>query len=73
MSEAKPMTVADLVDFLKTQPQDLLVAYRMHSEQCLLESQNIVIAEDSEYRPDGWIHDARPDKGTRQYLMLPGN
>jgi len=67
------MTVADLIAFLKTQPQDLHVAYRMCSEQCLLEVNDIRIAEECQPRPDGWIQDKRSDMPTQKYLMLPGN
>ncbi len=67
------MTVLELIEFLKTQPQDLLVCYQIHSEQDLLESDMIFVAEYCEPRPDGWVQDARPDKPTRKYLVFPGN
>lgn len=67
------MTVADLIAFLKTQPQDLHVAYPKCSEQCLLEVNDIRIAEECQPRPDGWIQDKRSDMPTQKYLMLPGN
>lgn len=67
------MKVSDLIDFLKTQPQDLLVAYELCSEQVLMNADDIIIAELCEPRPDGWIHDKRPDKPTQQYLLFPGN
>lgn len=67
------MTVADLIKFLQTQPQDVLVAYRRFSETCLLDPEAIELDDLCEPRPDGWIHDARPDKPTRQYLVFPGN
>lgn len=67
------MTVADLIRFLQDQPQDLLVAFHVCSEQCLLEADDIHIKEKCEPRPDGWIHDERPDKPTRKYLIFPGN
>lgn len=67
------MTVAELIAYLQTQPQDLPVAYRCCSEQVLLEAIDIKIAEECEPRSDGWIQDKRPDKPTRTYLMFPGN
>ena len=39
------MTVAELIAFLQTQPQDLPVAYRCFSEQVLLEPDDIRIKE----------------------------
>lgn len=67
------MTVAELIAYLKTQPQEMLVAYRICSEQCLLSSDEIRFAECCEPRPDGWIEDKRPDKPTKTYLMFPGH
>lgn len=65
------MTVAELIDFLKTQPQDLQVAYYHHSEQALLEVDSIEIVEACLPRADGWIHDKRRGMPTQNYLMLP--
>ena len=67
------MTVAELIAYLQTQPQGLHVAYRCCSEQLLLEAKEIEIAEKCPPRPDGWIHDKRPDMPTQRYLLLPGN
>ena len=67
------MTVAELIEFLQTQPQDLQVAYQCFSEQVLLEAKEIEIAEKCQPRPDGWIQDKRPDMPTQKYLLLPGN
>lgn len=67
------MTVRELIAFLATQPPDLLVAYRIYSEQCLLEAKDIRIRPLCEPRPDGWVHDPRPDMPTRDYLLFPGN
>lgn len=67
------MTVADLIEFLHTQPQDLQVAYAKYSEQVLLRADEITIAEKCEPRADGWIQDERPDKPKQTYLLLPGN
>ena len=65
------MTVAELIEFLQKQPQDLLVAYQRYSEQCLLEE--IEVRELCEPRPDGWVQDKRQDMPTRMYLVFPGN
>ena len=76
MSLIKPVqqvTVAELIVFLQTQPQDILVAYRIHSEQCLLELDDISVVPLCEPRPDGWVQDKRPDMPTRNYLLFPGN
>lgn len=67
------MTVAELIAFLQTQPQDLQVAYRMHSEQCLMDEEHIQTFNACAPRSDGWIQDRRPDKPTQTYLLFPGN
>lgn len=67
------MTVKELIAFLSTQPQELEVAYRRYSEQCLLDPKGIELVELGEARPDGWVPDARPDKPTKAYLLFPGN
>lgn len=67
------MNVSELIEFLKTQPQDMLVAYRCCSEQVLMEQKQIRAAEFCEPRPDGWIENKRPDKPTQKYLLFPGN
>jgi hypothetical protein len=67
------MTVRELIEFLQTQPQDMLVAYQIYSENCLLEVKDITIERCCEPRADGWVANPRPDKPTRDYLMFPGN
>lgn len=67
------MTVKDLIDLLATYPKDLPVAYRIYSEQCLLEAKDIDVVDLCYPRPDGWVQDKRPDMPTQQYLLLPGN
>jgi hypothetical protein len=67
------MKVSQLIAFLKTQPQDIDVCYRCCSEQVLLEADQIKVKHLCEPRPDGWVHDARPDKPTTAYLLFPGN
>lgn len=67
------MKVSELIAFLQTQPQHLTVAYRLHSEQCTLDAEDIRIEELCHPRPDGWIQDKRPDMPTQSYLVFPGN
>ena len=67
------MTVKELIEFLQTQPQDLPVAYCLHSEQALLEVEHISIQKCCLARPDGWVQNARPDMFAVDYLVFPGN
>lgn len=67
------MTVREFIAYLSTQPQDLQVAYRCCSENCLLETKDISVEKLCVVRGDGWVPNARPDKDTQEYLLLPGN
>jgi len=67
------MTVSELIEFLKTQPQDLDVAYCKYSDACLLEASDIYPVEMGITRPDGWVHNKRPDQPSKLYLLFPGN
>jgi len=67
------MKVSELIEFLQTQPQDLQVAYKIYSEQCLLEADDITVGELCEPRSDGWIQNWRTDKPKQKYLIFPGN
>lgn len=67
------MTVAELIDFLQTQPQDISVAYRCYSEQALLEASEISVIECCLPRNDGWLQNNRPDMVSQSYLLFPGN
>lgn len=67
------MTVAELIEFLKTHPQDMPVAINMYSETCMLDAKDITVRELSVSREDGWVHDKRPDKPSQLYLVFPGN
>jgi len=67
------MKVSEFIEYLKTQPQDIQVAYCICSEQCLLETKDIEVVVCCKPRPDGWIQDARSDMETETYLLLPGN
>ena len=67
------MTVAELIEFLKTQPQDIPVAYQLFSEQTLLDASQIRVDEFCLPRPDGWVQYKRPDMPSQKYLIFPGN
>lgn len=67
------MTVAELIEFLRKQPQDALVAYQLHSEQCLLEDGSVRVVKLCAPRPDGWIQNERPDMPSQTYVLFPGN
>lgn len=67
------MTVKDLISLLQTFDPELPVCYKIFSEQCMLEADDIKVADFCEARNDGWVENKRPDKPTRPYLVLPGN
>lgn len=67
------MKVSELIEFLKTQPQDIEVAIEMYSEQCLLELDWIKVVQGCPPRPDGWVQHDRPDMPKQEYLLFPGN
>lgn len=67
------MNVEELIEFLKTQPQDLQVIYQCCSEHAELEAEQISVGAACLPRGDGWVANERPDKPTKQYLILPGN
>jgi hypothetical protein len=67
------MKVSELIELLKTYPQDLPVVYEMMSEHCLLEGKDIVVKSLCFQREDGWVANKRPDKPTIEYLVFPGN
>lgn len=67
------MKVSELISFLQTQPQDLLVVYRCCSEHVELEAKDINVRELCLPRADGWIQNKRPDSPTQEYLCFPGN
>jgi hypothetical protein len=67
------MTVAELIAVLQTKPPDLQVAYRCYSEWNLLKAKEIEIKTLCPPHADGWIHDARPDRSTQDYVTFPGN
>lgn len=67
------MTVAELIELLKTKPQNLPVAYQIYSEYALLKPDDIEVEELGYSREDGWVHDKRPDRPSQMYLVFPGN
>jgi len=66
------MTVKELIEFLQTQPQDLLVGYACCSEYCLMSKDQIEVLVHCAPRPDGWIQRKRGDMSQQEYLMFPG-
>lgn len=67
------MTVKELIEFLRKKEQDLLVAYRLYSEQCLMDKEEIEIDKLCAARKDGWIQNKRSDMPTQKYLIFPRN
>lgn len=67
------MKVKELIELLKTFPEDLPVVYQRWSEYCLMEAEDIVEATLCEARPDGWVQSFREDMPTTDYLIFPGN
>ena len=67
------MTVAELIEFLRTQPQDLPVAYQIYSDQLLLQAADIKVERKCLPREDGWVENERPDRSSQEYLVFPGN
>lgn len=67
------MTVAELIEVLKTHPQELQVISKMFSEYCILEADDIGVGKACEPRPDGWVQNFRKDMPSQDYLMFPGN
>jgi hypothetical protein len=66
------MTVAELIEYLKTQPQELHVVYQYQdgSESCLLHLSTIEIQELPHPWMDGWIPPYKEGRLTQQYLVL---
>ena len=50
-----------------------IIPFCCFSEQLLLGADDIRIERLCLPREDGWVHDARPDKPTQDYLVFPGN
>lgn len=66
------MTVAELIEFLQTQPKDRVIVYAKWSEFALLEEKDIEVLELTKPREDGWVHRSRPDQDFEVYLVFPG-
>ena len=67
------MKVSQLIEYLKEFPQELDVVFRCFSESRIINKEDITIKTLSVEREDGWVHDERPDKPTKNYLQFPGN
>lgn len=67
------MKVKELIDLLQTFDPELLVAYGLYSEQCLMEKDDISVQLLGEPRNDGWVANPRPDKPSIPYVLFPGN
>ena len=67
------MKVSELIECLKTFPQDLPVVYAAYSELCILEAKDIEVGKAQPARPDGWVHHQRKDKPMVDYLIFPGS
>ncbi len=67
------MKVRELIELLRTMPQEIDVAYMCCSEQVLLGDSDIGLRRGCPPRPDGWIQNERPDIEAQEYLLFPGN
>lgn len=67
------MIVKELIELLKTYPENLPVCYSKFSEYCMLEMEDIKTKVLGASRPDGWVAERRSDKPECTYLVLPGN
>ena len=66
----KDTTVADLIAYLQTKPQDMVVIHSEHSEYVVLELSSVYTQDLCTPREDGWVHSYRPDKPHQTYLVL---
>jgi hypothetical protein len=73
MKPLKPITVGRLIEILQGFDRDRLVVYKCHSEQALMEEGMVELWKGCAPRPDGWVHDERPDKPSQGYVLFPGN
>ncbi len=67
------MKVKDLIEFLESQDQELIVAYGRYSETVTMDADEIEVSQACPARPDGWVQNERPDVPTVGYLVFPGN
>lgn len=64
------MKVYELIEALKDMPQDLEIVIPKYSENCTFDKEDLELVELCEARPDGWVHDKRPDKTVYEYLRI---
>ena len=64
------MIVAELIQRLQALPQDVQVIKPLWSEFILIAEDDVILTTGVEARPDGWVHDARPDKLEVTYVQI---
>ena len=70
------LTVAGLIELLKTFDGELPVAYELYSEYRMLDANDIRVRNLQPHRQDGWVHSVwhgKPELPTIEYLVFPGN
>lgn len=67
------MTVAELIEFLKTQPANADVAFCQYSDYSELEPEMIQLKWLQMARGDGYVGPTRPDQPKQMWLVFPGN
>lgn len=67
------MTVAELIAFLQTQPQEMPILFQQYSDYTELRAEQINVEEHGVQRGDGYVGRARPDQPSRKFLVFPGN
>jgi hypothetical protein len=67
------MTVRELIEKLQEFDPDLPVCYELHSEQLMMEPDQLKVQQLQPARADGWVPDARYGEPTVSYLVFPGN
>jgi hypothetical protein len=67
------MTVVELIEFLKTHPQDMPILFRQYSDYTELRADQIGVEEHQVPRGDGYVGSKRPDRPSQKFLVFPGN
>lgn len=73
------MTIKQLKILLDQFDENLPIAYKLHSEYKLLESNELSVRNLHPARADGWVHDYFPKESEESknlrisYLVFPGN
>jgi hypothetical protein len=72
------MTVKELIEHLKTFPEDLPVLYAIYSDNKMLEAEDIKIAKFMEYRKNDGYYPRNSDSATGVFrrfegVSFPGN